>query len=625
MPPSRSEPLFSGTHVAAFLVLWAAAQLAIALFQFPEVLAGGQLDGDGYIRLVRVEHLLTTGSWYDSVIPRSNWPYGEVIHWSRPLDLLMAALALPFMTFLSIEGAIAVAGGVVSALLHGLLCVSGVWVIAPVVSSPARFLVMPALLLQPGVFAYGTAGRADHHMLVLLLAFLAMGAWLRALLDPDDRTAPKVAGLLAGLALWVSPEALLPLAAIFAGGGIAWVLGGTRARASNVRFCASLALAVGAAILVERPPGAWMSVEFDRISVAHLSMALIALGFWSAVGRTGTRVVETPRRRAVVGMIAAVAGPVLLHVIHPGFFRGPAAHADPRLEEIFFPFVNELQPLLPTDLATTGLFVGHLGAALLALPYALYRVVRATSTGRRGAWAFLAAALALLVPMAAGQQRLAGYAGVTLALVVTSLLRDVMAWASSLRSTARARLARIGSMVVLLAGFPVLGSAISHAAASGRAVQLSEQAGQVDAPAACNLRALSRLLADPRELGDRPRTIATHPNMGPEILYRTPHRILSGPYHRNREGMTAILDLFTSTQTAQSRAIVQRREIDLLLLCPAVDRRYLGSARGGRELEDSQAGPSLYRQLAAGEPPAWLEEIELDDPQLAGFLLFAVR
>ena len=37
------------------------------------------------------DHLAQTGNWYDGSLPRSNWPYGEALHWTRPLDVVLLA------------------------------------------------------------------------------------------------------------------------------------------------------------------------------------------------------------------------------------------------------------------------------------------------------------------------------------------------------------------------------------------------------------------------------------------------------------------------------------------------------------------------------------------------------
>jgi len=63
---------------------------------------GDLCDTDGYTRLNRVIQLQETGKWYDSVNARSNAPYGESMHWTRPLDVLLLAgawLTEPFTDF----------------------------------------------------------------------------------------------------------------------------------------------------------------------------------------------------------------------------------------------------------------------------------------------------------------------------------------------------------------------------------------------------------------------------------------------------------------------------------------------------------------------------------------------
>ena len=615
------DSLYSGPHVALFLTAWAAVQVAIPAIHFPDVLGGAQLDSDGYFRLLRVEHLLNAGAWFDSSIPGSNWPHGEVTHWTRPLDVLMIILAAPFMMFFSVEGAVAVSGSLISALLHGVLCIAGVWVISPIVSSPARFLVMPALLAQPGVFAYGSLGRADHHILVLLLAFLGMGAWLRALLKPEDSTPPRLAGLLMALALWVSPEALIPLAVIFAIGGFAWIITGNRYRSANMGFAVSFAVVTLVAILIERSPRGWLTVEFDRISIAHLTMAVIAVGFWLMAPRVLAIMRDGQLQRGAIAALGGLVSALLLHLLHPGFFRGPGAHADPRLNEIFFPFVNELQPILPTDLTTTGEAVTYLGAGVVALPYAVYRTVRVHSTDRRSAWLFLVVAVLLLVAMAMWQRRLMGYAGVALALVLTSLLSDAIEWADKLRSPTKARFFRMGSMLGLLVGFLLVGSGISYLGDSGGATATGREA---TLPVDCNVQMISDILSDPDGLGATPRTIVASPNVGPELLYRTPHRILAGPYHRNVDGMAAIVDFFTSPDPDLVQEILHERQVGVVLLCPASDGGYFVSAGTGPG-EGALSEKTLYSQLTGNRVPDWLEPVEFVEPQVSGFLLYRVR
>ena len=57
--------------------------------------AGDLGDSDCYMHLIRASDLYETGRWYDPVIERSNAPYGNRLHWTRPFDLLLLAGAVP--------------------------------------------------------------------------------------------------------------------------------------------------------------------------------------------------------------------------------------------------------------------------------------------------------------------------------------------------------------------------------------------------------------------------------------------------------------------------------------------------------------------------------------------------
>ena len=66
---------------------------------------------------------------------------------------------------------------------------------------------------------------------------------------------------------------------------------------------------------------------------------------------------------------------------------------------------------------------------------------------------------------------------------------------------------------------------------------------------------------------------------GPEIVYRSPHAVVATPYQRNTAGILDTYDFFAATDEAQAREIVDRRGIELVLLC-----------RHGNEAQQYQGG-----------------------------------
>jgi hypothetical protein len=126
-------------------------------------------------------------------------------------------------------------------------------------------------------------------------------------------------------------------------------------------------------------------------------------------------------------------------------------------------------------------------------------------------------------------------------------------------------------------------------------------------------------LADEENVPDPPRTIAAHLDYGPEILYRTPHRVLGTPYHRNAEGILATFAVLADPDLAVSRQIVEERRVDLVLVCPLDNWIYGGGLQGHPE------GSTLHALLASGQVPEWLEPMPLPEGQSGDVLLFRVR
>ena len=96
--------------------------------------------------------------------------------WSRPFDLLIAALALPLRSFLPVDEAILLAGSLVPPLLL-LLCIPLLLraVSSLRVSPTAGCFALLPFLVHPLLTSEFKFGRADHHALLqtLLVAFCA--------------------------------------------------------------------------------------------------------------------------------------------------------------------------------------------------------------------------------------------------------------------------------------------------------------------------------------------------------------------------------------------------------------------------------------------------------------------
>ena len=603
-------------QVVPYLLIFAfclAVQAALTALKVPQVFDGELLGTDAYMRLVRVAGLHETGAWYDATVARSNAPDGEVLHWTRPLDILLLAGAWVLTPILGFRDALFFAGAFVSPLLWVFTGVAFVWAGEPFFGRSGRTLAMVAFLVQPAVMDYSLAGRADHHMLLLLIFVVSFGLTARMLLTPFRVGLVLAAGAVTGLGLWVGPEFLLALLAALAAMTLAWVLHGAAGARKNRGFAIGLAVTVALALLAERPLAAILTEEHDRLSIVHFTITLLALGFWSAIGLIEGRGGWTGgiTGRLVIALIGAAMAGGLLYLLYPKFFAGPMVDIDPRVIPIWLDKIVEMQPLLPTDARNAGLLLYYLGAALVCLPFLLWLGVRERSRPLMLAWLYVGLSLAIYLPLAVFQVRLATYPELLMALVIVTLIGRVRRRLD--RDTLGGDLARALVTVGLLVGFSAAGLALYQGipAVAGVPAVAKGSGGAI-----CRLKDMAAYLDQPGGFGRRRHTILATVDYGPELLYRTRHAVIATPYHRN-PGIIDAHRILTAGTDGESRRGIEARGIDLILLCPSGPERTYFSSPGG-------ARTTLYRRLAAGRAPAWLSRVALPAELAGSFRLYEV-
>lgn len=272
--PDRTLP-YSATGLTLLAVAASlAANLAIGL---PGIKTGARelVDTDGYMRFARILDLVEgRNGWFDGSVHWSNSPFGHSMHWTRPLDAIIVALAAPIAPFIGWRDATYWAGLLSGPLLHVALVVVVVWVARRAMTPPAAALAGCLAGLQPIIVGYTVIGRLDHHLLVTVFAVSALGASLRCLQWTSRPAA--LAGCLCGLCLWVSTEGLLPIGVSAATLGGWWVLRGGHLDVLRAWVLALVATTAGA-LVIEHGPADVASVEYDRVSLVHL-VAATAVG-----------------------------------------------------------------------------------------------------------------------------------------------------------------------------------------------------------------------------------------------------------------------------------------------------------------------------------------------------------
>jgi hypothetical protein len=594
-----------------YIVLALVSAAACVMVQYFYLAAGisGALDGrlpdtDDYMRVLQAMRWLDGGGWHDMLEPRLNPPAGVWMHWSRLVDLPLAAVVATLQPFLGRAMAINSAIVIVPAgLLMGFFQASA-WLARPVLGRANGPLLVMLACLPYMLVGQFMPGRVDHHAWQIILATLMVGALIRLALRPHDRRPAVIAALAGACGLWIGGD-IIPWVALVCGVlAVLWITDGERWLGAGRAFGAWLFGATLFLIPVAVPPARWFEVACDGFSLAHVGLAGAVALFWLALPRRGA-MASTPAARAAIAALAGVIGVGALVSLFPECRYGPYGPLDARLRDIWLANVSEARPLSALFKGRPEFLVLFLGTPLLAAMVTATRVFQCAGRARR-VWLMVAAALLMAFALSAWQIR-------SLAFTLTFALLP-LTWLI-IRPTRHATgLFRVGAL---------LGGVLSIGFGMGLLLPLAVDLGHSNSVAAvanseperdCEVKAIAALLSDPQGLGSRPALIAGFVDHGPEILYRTPHSVFGAPYHRNGDGILDTYDLFRAADPAVARGILQRRQVDLVLLCPAP--RNLKAYR--------QPGATTFAErLAAGETPGWLKPIAA--PEASGFLLYQVR
>ncbi len=605
-------------HVADPLVIAAATfALHAAIARQSGVLNDGSLrDTDAFMRLIRVQELWVSGNWYQNVTSTLGAPEGLSLHWTRPLDVLILLPALLLhLGGMAMERAVYWSGAALSPVLHFATCLAAASVARLIWERHGAWRIAAlAILFNGAAISYSMVGRPDHHSLGLLLAVIAAGQTMRAVLDPETPRRSWLAGAWSAAGIWVSPEALIGVAPCLITFGILWLTDKsddpTQPSARWARlgrfFCLGMAAVVLLAILIEQPPSNWLVPEYDKVSILHLVIVLTAAADF--------RLAEALRWKglpqvAMAGLIAVLSA-FGLALLFPHFYLGPLGNITDQAAKVFLDDVKEMSPLWPTSAVRADQFFSMIGnslAALLVIPYCLWRW-RGTPPFRAALFLSLSYGVALIGALL--HQRLAVPLGAYGALLGCGLFSIVAEFAERKRPLTRITMRVAACMMVVFVG--QIWMIFSTPPEGNAFVQACEPK-----PVAEWLNANHPGIVTPGPKGAQRHTpiiLTESINYTPDLAYRTDYRFVGGPYHRGIDDITDMFNAATGTDDASVHEIVARRQATFVLICIKEVPKAIGES----------APDSLYHRLLKGQPPAWLQLIPMSPEASREFRLFAV-
>lgn len=569
---------------------------AILVLRGPEwTLPIWNVGNDDAMRLVQVRDLLAGQGWFDLMQYRLGPEPGTLMHWSRLVDAPIAALIWAFSAVLSQPMAETAAMILWPLLLTGVIlwnlqsCASRLGGTAAGIYALLFGLIM---LVTSGKFEPGSL---DHHNFQLALTAILIN------LITDTRpgpTRPFIAGGIVAASLVIGLEAMPVVVTTCAFVALRWGVSGPRARIPTAGYTAGMIFGMTGFYLATLPDFAGTVFRCDAFGADLLLIGSVGAGGLGFLALAAQRTPAGARFALLAALAVAVLG--VAWAFAPACLSNPYDQLYPELTEVWLSRIGETKSLAETvhslDGALSGLFV----TPILVSAYAIWL---ATKGRRPVAGAYFALTILAGYGMVLFQIR--GIYFLLILCVVPSavVLGKLYDLYKSNRTAAYGLLTTLALIVTLPDSwsfaytrfFPITPTEI------GNPAEAEIPASSAEALHRCGAgSAMDALAALPAGL------VMASTDLGAILLRETPHRVMTGNFHRAQDGVRAGITLARAGLN-DAESVLRGYGIDYVVLC----------RNDTLPLRISADNPDgLWPRLYDGAAPAYLTPISTADDAL---------
>lgn len=574
----------AGMILAGWVLLLA---IMFSLWELP-VKTGELADTDDYMRMVRVFDLIDGQGGASYAAPRLGVDGQAEIGWSRLVDWPLTLIQGTLEDFTDRMSAAMLTATIMPSFGALLLLLAAIWYVRPLIKGRSLIFVLLASLFFWAMMRQFMPGRVDHHMWQILLGLCAYGAVVRIYFTPERSLYPGVAGAALATGLAIGADILPWFTFITAMLGLFWLVRGNAYKKAGLVYGLTTLGVTFVWHLSLHDSGRFLYPSCDSLSVVWLMLAAVMSIFWAIVYFMPSA--GDWKKRLIVGGVVAVPLLAFLYVLFPDCFRDPYQIDNPLVREIWLSAVKEARslPALYADNKVAGLF--FVVPVLLALVGSVW-ALRVEKKDRL-LWAGIT--VTLLCGMALGfyQVRTVDFTqAVALAPMAWLLVAGFdkgRAFVGRFQLTRQQRLS-------LASGFFMLSFVCFVFSVMTHEEQKAEE--KIGKDKICVLyKAAETLNTMPGS-----QTVAAFIDNGSEILFRTNHKALAAPYHRNQDGILAAYSIVTAPDEDLALRHMEESKTDIILLCDDPGNIWTGEKRG-HEAPFAQA-------LFAGEMPDWLQPV----------------
>ena len=466
----------------------------------------------------------------------TNYPYGEILHFTRITDVFWLFFSAPLFLFMPVKEAVFYGGCVYQTGVLILSAMALIWALKPVVPAFVRLIGLCIFFVQPSVTETYILIKPDHHVLTALFGCLTAGGLIHYLAKQQLKYV-VVAGIAAGLGLWVSVEGLLIAYTLLAGLAALCLLNKEKIKSCAVYFF-SFFVTSFLCLIVNPPYEGFFYPDNGRLSfllvtVIGMTTTALLLLFWA---EEKNQLRTFWRKSAGFAVTAAFFIGLLFLIFPPSVVFQP--FFPPIIKEIWAKNVIELQPCFRN---LTVFFLGG-WPSLLSLLIVLI-IFKFCTPIQRSFLILTVIPLIVFTGFSFASVRYSRLATLFIPFPLTIMfsLRKNSAFISERQKGIALFILFISALVYLCANYISVNKALS---------QKSRPSLDIIKPYV------------PEGEG----SILADTFLGPEIIWTLDEPVIGTPYHRNIEGIADGVGMLHSRNISDAVAVLKKHRVKAILL-----------------------------------------------------------
>ena len=517
-------------------------------------------DTDSYMWANRMIDWISSGGWFERKFMLSNYPYGEILHWTRPLDVLWLGLYSFFKDFYPLKEAVFISGSFLSPVI-GLFFVTAVYfAIKPFYNGFYRLIFMAAIFFPfPFQGAFGFLN-PDHHVLILLLQLISF-AFLMRWICYDKKKSAFLAGLFAAMSIWVTVESWIfffMVLSVFLSGFVFY----KRQLDAAITFVFGAFLTTLIATVINPPAQGFLYFDMGRISIAFVAMVGILLLLLKIINRYNIDKYSVLKKIICLIPIGCVSLCWMVALYYPVFTS--------ELVDVWMYRINEMKS--PLNSVKTTLC--YLGTSLVSIFLWCHIVL----CKRKLDFWHLAIGVFLL-----GYFLLTSYSMRFFIFLSLYAIIPFVDWIKF--KTKDMKKDDLIPNQVMLVSFCYFLGAILIISCTNLLLDNEKEKTKL-------------FLQDNYLLKSGEKTVLSDVFMGPEIIFETGRPVVATPYHRNEEGIMDSHFIFYGTDMNNVYKLLKKHQVEDVFLTVLINNNYYKNAP-----EDS-----FYKRiLSQKNVPEWFE------------------